>query len=249
MGDKHWLAPGLGANSGSQQISRASEPTGRGVSVDELSRCVLSNRLLKHASFETINDLLGARSAMNESLSVFALAKSVWHDFRRDWRALVIFEVLFKLLEGWLFVPAAAVVLSAILSRAGHVAISNGDILEFFLSPLGLLYAAIFSTVAAALLLIEQAGIMVIVALTNSVEHPTIKQTPRTIFLKMLRSHPTRRTQSGAVGFDVASVRPAGGSGIQRHPVATRHLFLFERSTAGLLARGRHRFCSPASRP
>jgi glycerophosphoryl diester phosphodiesterase len=112
---------------------------------------------------------------------------SVWHDFRRAWGVLVVYEFLFKLLEAWLFVPAVAVVLSAALSRAGHIAVSNRDILDFLLSPSGLLSAAFFLMVAVALLLLEQAGIMALVSLNDAVERPPVKQMLRVSFLKTLR--------------------------------------------------------------
>jgi hypothetical protein len=79
---------------------------------------------------------------MNEPLTVPALARSVWHDFLRARRPLFLYEVLFKLVEAWLLVPAVAVLLAAVLSRAGHVAVSNQDILDFLLTPLGLLYTS-----------------------------------------------------------------------------------------------------------
>jgi glycerophosphoryl diester phosphodiesterase len=127
------------------------------------------------------------QTAMNEPLTVSALARSVWHDFRRAWGTLVVFEALFKLLEAWLFVPAVALALAAVLSRAGHIAVSNRDILDFLLTPAGLLYAALFSTVAVALLLLEQAGIMVVVALKGPVERPPITQILRALILQTLR--------------------------------------------------------------
>src|SRR5262249_26604327 len=113
---------------------------------------------------------------MNESLTIAALARSVWHDFRHARPSLVIYEILFKLVEAWLLVPVVAVVLAAILSRAGHLAVSNRDILDFLLTPSGLLYAALFSTIALALLLFEQAGVMVLVALIGAAERPPVKQ-------------------------------------------------------------------------
>ena len=121
---------------------------------------------------------------MNDQFIVTELARFVWHDFRRAFGALIVFEVLFKLLEAWLFVPAVAVVLSAVLSRAGHIAVSNRDILDFLLSPSGLLYAALFGTVAVALLLFEQAGIMVLAAMIGSAERPPVTQTLRDALLK-----------------------------------------------------------------
>src|SRR5262249_46994045 len=111
----------------------------------------------------------------NEPLGFVALSKSVWRDFLSARRALFVFEVLFKFLEACLFIPAVAIVLALVLAGAGHVAVSNWDILDFLLSPLGLLYAALFGTVAAALLLMEQAGIMVIAALGCSPERPPVK--------------------------------------------------------------------------
>jgi glycerophosphoryl diester phosphodiesterase len=121
-------------------------------------------------------------TTMSEPLTVSALAGSVWRDFLRARRALFIYEFLFKLLEAWLFIPAVALVLATILAAAGHVAVSNRDILDFLLTPAGLLYAALFGSLAAALLLVEQGGIMVLTALNGSVERPPIKETLRAAF-------------------------------------------------------------------
>jgi glycerophosphoryl diester phosphodiesterase len=124
---------------------------------------------------------------MNELPTISALAASVWRDFRRARRPLIVYEVLFKLLEAWVLVPAVAVVLAAVLARAGHVAVSNRDVLDFLLSPSGLLYAALFGTVAVALLLLEQAGVMVLAALAGRVERPAVKEKLRGAFSKMWR--------------------------------------------------------------
>jgi glycerophosphoryl diester phosphodiesterase len=116
---------------------------------------------------------------MKEPLTISALAKSAWLDFLRTRNGLYIFEALFKLVEAWLLIPAIAVVLTAILSWAGHIAISNEDIVAFLLTPLGLLYAALLSTVTAALLILELAGIMLLVTLSSSIERPPLRQTLR----------------------------------------------------------------------
>jgi hypothetical protein len=86
---------------------------------------------------------VAGRVAVDQPLTVSALARSVWHDFLVARRGLFIYEVLFNLLEAWLLVPAVALVLAVILSRADHVAVSNQDILSFLLTPFGLLYAAL----------------------------------------------------------------------------------------------------------
>jgi glycerophosphoryl diester phosphodiesterase len=124
---------------------------------------------------------------MNERLATSALARSAWHDFLRARSALFVFDVLFKLVEAWLLVPAAAVALAVVLSRAGHVAVSNRDILDFLLTPLGLLYAALFGTAAVALLLFEQAGIMALADLAGSAEPPPLRRALPAAFWKCLR--------------------------------------------------------------
>jgi glycerophosphoryl diester phosphodiesterase len=124
---------------------------------------------------------------MNENLSVTALGKSVWSDFLRARHALYLYELSFKLIEAWLLVPAVAVVLAAILAASGHVAVSNQDILAFLLTPLGLLYAAIFGFVAVALPLFEQAGVMVLAALCGPSERPPFRKMFGAFFRKLLR--------------------------------------------------------------
>lgn len=99
---------------------------------------------------------------MKLSLPLSTLLPSLITDFRRAWKALLLFEVLFKFLEAWLFVPVITLLLSLVLSRAGHLAVSNRDILEFLFSPLGWLYASLAGTLALAVLLLEQAGILLL---------------------------------------------------------------------------------------
>jgi len=123
---------------------------------------------------------------MNEPLTVSALVRSVWRDFLRARRALFIFEFLFKLAQGWLIVPAVALVLAAVLAGAGHIAVSNRDILDFLLTPAGLLYAALFGTSAVAMLLFEQAGVMVLAALAGAANPPPLNQTLRATFQRSL---------------------------------------------------------------
>jgi glycerophosphoryl diester phosphodiesterase len=94
---------------------------------------------------------------------------------------------LFKLAQVWLFVPAVALILAGALTAAGHIAVSNRDILDFFLTPAGLFYGALFGVIAVALLLFEQASVMVLVALTGPAERPPVKAMLRTAVLKSLR--------------------------------------------------------------
>jgi glycerophosphoryl diester phosphodiesterase len=124
---------------------------------------------------------------MNEPLTAPALSRSVWQDFWRARHALYLYEVLFKLAQAWLLGPAVAAVLAAVLSRSGHVAVSNQDILEFLLTPPGLLYAALLGTATVALLLLEQAGVMVLAARTGLPDRAALEQAVRAAFRKSLR--------------------------------------------------------------
>ena len=124
---------------------------------------------------------------MNEPRTVSPLVRSVWRDFVRARHALFVFEFLFKLAQIWLFVPAVALLLAAALAAAGHIAVSNRDILEFLLTPAGLVYGALFGVLALALLLFEQASVMVLAALTGPVERPPVKAMLRTAVRKSLR--------------------------------------------------------------
>jgi glycerophosphoryl diester phosphodiesterase len=125
--------------------------------------------------------------ANKEPFIIGALAGYVWRDFLRARGTLYVFEILFESLKIWLLVPAIAVVLSAIVSGAGHIAVSNEDILDFMLTPLGLLYAALFSTVTVALLLLQQAGIMLLAALPDSAGGLSIGRVLRAAFPQTLR--------------------------------------------------------------
>jgi glycerophosphoryl diester phosphodiesterase len=125
--------------------------------------------------------------ANKEPFTIGALAGYVWRDFLRARGTLYVFEILFESLKIWLLVPAIAVVLSALVSGAGHIAVSNEDILDFMLTPLGLLYAALFGTVTVALVLLQQAGIMVLAALPDSAVRPSIGRALRAAFPQTLR--------------------------------------------------------------
>jgi glycerophosphoryl diester phosphodiesterase len=115
-------------------------------------------------------------SRQQSALARPTLAGPAWRDFRRAWPGLVAFEIAFKLLDAWLLVPAIAWLLSAALAQSGRVAVSNTDILNFLLSPAGMAYAAAFGTVVLALLLLEQAGIMAIAALSGEVDRPPLRR-------------------------------------------------------------------------
>jgi glycerophosphoryl diester phosphodiesterase len=114
---------------------------------------------------------------------------------------LFVYEILFDLLKAWLIAPAIALLLAAILSRAGHMAVSNLDIVDFLLTPLGLLYAALFCAIAVALLLLEQAGVMVLAALSGAAKRPPVKQALVAALPKTLRIAQLGAIQAGLLAL------------------------------------------------
>lgn len=101
---------------------------------------------------------------MQDPLVRDSLPTQIWHDFRRWWRPLLVFDVFFQALRVWLIAPLVALMLAMILLRAGHVAVKNQDIFGFLLTPWGIVYAALLAVIVVVLHLLEQAGLLVVAA-------------------------------------------------------------------------------------
>ena len=111
---------------------------------------------------------------MNHAFKVVDLALSVWNDFRCSQRILVFCAVFYKFAEAWLIVPVIAMGLAAVLTLAGHTAVSNWDAFAFLFSPMGILYLGVISTVTVVLLLFELASIMSLASLADTVAQPSM---------------------------------------------------------------------------
>ena len=107
---------------------------------------------------------------MDKSLKPVAFTKLVFQDFGRLWPELLILDVAFQLLRAWLIVPLIALALSLVLFKAGRVAVSNQEILDFLLTPMGGMYLAVLSTTAAILILLEQAGMLTVIGVKLNCE-------------------------------------------------------------------------------
>lgn len=129
---------------------------------------------------------------MKQPFQLSTLLKSVGLDFLTSRRPLILFSFAFKFAEALLILPLVAAGLAIILMMAGHIAVSNMDIVGFLMSPLGLLYAVIVAIVTVGLLLIEQAGYMSFAALADSVDRPKLSQ-----YLKAAVRKPWRILQLG----------------------------------------------------
>jgi glycerophosphoryl diester phosphodiesterase len=87
---------------------------------------------------------------------------AIGQDLKRSWRSLIVFVGAFKLLEAWILVPAVAWALNTIMARTGQVAVTDWDILNFVLTPLGFLYVCLLGLGTASLWLWEQGAVMVL---------------------------------------------------------------------------------------
>ncbi|WP_425613701.1 glycerophosphodiester phosphodiesterase family protein [Anatilimnocola sp. NA78] len=122
----------------------------------------------------------------NHPFSAPTVVRATWYDFTRAWRALVVYELLFKLVDAWLLAPAVALLLRTVLMQAGRATVTNHEIFDFLFTPLGILYAALFGTVAVASRLIEQAGVMLVASLATNNERPQIASSLRRLLFKPL---------------------------------------------------------------
>ena len=84
--------------------------------------------------------------------------------FVRHGRSLLLYHLFFSILTVVAFVPAASLVLTALLNTSGEPAMTNAEILDFLLSPWGLLWALAAATVTVTLITLDEAGMMVIAA-------------------------------------------------------------------------------------
>jgi len=79
-------------------------------------------------------------------------------------RLLILFQLVFALVAGALLSPALAWLLGQLIGSSGDHAISNFDLLSFFLSPKGLTFLAGSGATALALFYLELSGLLLITA-------------------------------------------------------------------------------------
>ena len=93
-----------------------------------------------------------------------SLVLGVLRDFRRLFVPLVWFEILFKTAVAILSIVGGTVLL-AILSRStGSSAVTNSDIVDFLLSPVGVLVVAMLGFFTILFIILEHLGVMAILA-------------------------------------------------------------------------------------
>ena len=81
-------------------------------------------------------------------------------DFKRNWASLLGCEILFKILGLALLGPVIAWIVLQLIALSGHAAISNVEIADFLLSPLGWLTLAIFIGLGWAAVFLGQSALL-----------------------------------------------------------------------------------------
>jgi glycerophosphoryl diester phosphodiesterase len=76
---------------------------------------------------------------------------------------LVAFDLLCRLVSIAIFAPISAWFIATIIGRTGNTAVSNLDLVSFFLSPKGLLLVAVSGTASFAIMFFEIGGLVLIV--------------------------------------------------------------------------------------
>jgi glycerophosphoryl diester phosphodiesterase len=109
------------------------------------------------------------------SMSITSLGRTVLGDFRRVLQPLIIFEIAFKLLALALGAVVTYLVLGLLTQARGSSAVTNNDIVEFVLSPVGVLVVALLSLSAFLASALEHLGVMMIVARFHRGQELTVR--------------------------------------------------------------------------
>ena len=92
------------------------------------------------------------------TISASALMGDVRRVIRQRWATLILFDVLFKALAAFVFIPSSAWLFARLVAVTGRATVSNADIISFFLSPVGMVAAVVSVCVTFWITLVEGAG-------------------------------------------------------------------------------------------
>ena len=92
------------------------------------------------------------------TISASALLGDVRRVIRQRWATLILFDVLFKAMAAFVFLPSSAWLFTRLVAVTGRATVSNTDIISFFLSPVGMVAAAVSVSVTFWITLAEGAG-------------------------------------------------------------------------------------------
>lgn len=107
---------------------------------------------------------------------------TLWGGFR-DYAAYSLFIGALGLL---VFLPLLGWTAQRLIDRSGSVAISNTDIVLFFLSPLGILTALVFGSIAIFIVLFNVAGVIAMAAGDETGVRPRLRSTIALLWQRLL---------------------------------------------------------------
>ena len=90
------------------------------------------------------------------------LTRSIRDDLRRTWPQLLATDLLYKLAATIVIAPLAGLVLRGIVAFSGDAAITDLDILDFVLSPVGIVGLTVVAGIGVAVFALEQTCLMTI---------------------------------------------------------------------------------------
>jgi glycerophosphoryl diester phosphodiesterase len=93
---------------------------------------------------------------------------------RRVWRPALVFEIWSTLLFVALLAPATGWILNRLVASSGQFAVSDHDLVTFFASPRGVVFALLSAGFVVMFLLAERAGLLVIIARSERGEPVTV---------------------------------------------------------------------------
>lgn len=103
-------------------------------------------------------------------------AAALTRRFLANWPRFLAIHVAVSLLIFTLLTPAATGLLRMAVSLSGSAALSDQDILFFFLSPAGFVSLLLLASIFSIIIFLEHAALLVVAALTNEGEAASVKQ-------------------------------------------------------------------------
>jgi glycerophosphoryl diester phosphodiesterase len=94
--------------------------------------------------------------------SLFNRYGCAWLTLRRAAKSVVGFEFWFSLIYAVILAPLTAWLLNRLVVSSGQVAVSNQDLIHFFLSTQGVVFALLSLTFVLAFVFLEQVGLLII---------------------------------------------------------------------------------------
>jgi len=103
-------------------------------------------------------------TARAHSISLVSLGAGVLDDFRRYFVPLATFEIVFKSVVAILTIAGGVLLMATLVRFTGTSAVTNTDIVDFLLSPVGVVVVVAIGLSALLITVLEHLGVMAIVA-------------------------------------------------------------------------------------